>query len=194
MVEAVPGNPHKLVLTLTDAGLEVSGAKLDWDEIQRVRYMAVDNHVNGSYLGTTFTVAAGNGAKKQLSFSMSSGTTGMLKSKIDTDRRDRNRGEWLRAVEIVEEQAGLRIMTDAATGVLQGRPIDFAGLRLDGQGIHRRGLFTKTVTWSELSGTQVLNQFIHVYRGRKSAIQVSRSAWNAVLLGRVVDSLRQRLG
>jgi len=193
MVESVPGNPRKVVLTISDSGFEVSGSTIGWDEIKRVRYLAVDSRVNGSYLGTAYTVAVGTAAKRQLSFTLNSGTTGALKSKIDHERRERNRVEWSRAVELVEERAGLRIMTDAAAAVLQGGAVDFAGLRLDPHGIHKRGLFTKSVSWHELTGTEVLNHYIHVRRGTRSAIQVPRHAWNAVLLSRVVGILRQRL-
>jgi hypothetical protein len=193
MVESVPGNARKAVLTMTDAGFEVSGSTIGWDEIDRVRYLAVDSHVNGSYLGTAYTVAVGTAAKKHLSFTLNSGTTGALKSKVDHERRERNRVEWSRAVELVEERAGLRIMTDAAAAVLNGVAVDFAGLRLDRQGIHKRGLFSKTVEWADLTGTEVVNHFIHIRRGTRSVIQVPRHAWNAVLLGRVVSTLRQRL-
>jgi hypothetical protein len=193
VVESVPGNPRRLVLTMTEHGIDVSGRSLAWQEIDRVRYSAVDNHINGAYMGTTYTVAVGGPAKRELVFMLNSGTTGPLKSRVDHERRDRNRAEWVKAVEILEERVCVRLMTQVVTAVLGGGAVMFAGLRLDGYGVHKSGLFSRSVTWPEIAGTDVHYGYLRVLAKRagkpKKVLEIPRASWNAVLLGRVISTL-----
>jgi len=193
-VESVPGNRDRLVLTMTEGGLDVSGVTFGWSEIDRVRYGIVDRHVNGAYLGTTFVIEVGNAANKKMRFSLDSGTTGALKAKVDHERRDRNRVEWVKAVEILDDHVSIRLVADAVATVRGGGVTEFAGLRLDPQGIHRSGLLrSSSVAWTEIAGTETRHPYLHILshaNGRpKTAIKVPRDGWNVVLLPRVIAAL-----
>jgi len=196
-IQAVPGNSKKLVLTMTEAGLDISGVTFSWDEIDRVRYGAVDRHINGGYMGTTFTIEVGNAAKKKQHFILDSGTTGPLKTRIDHERRDRNRAEWVKAVEILEDRVCVRLATEAMTTVLQGGTTEFAGLRLDPQGVHKGGLFSKSVGWRDIAGTEAKFPYFRILARAgdktKKAIEIPHGGWNMVLLPRVIDALIPRM-
>jgi len=197
-VQAVPGNTKKAVLTMTDAGLDVSGVGLSWPEIDRVRYSAVDRHINGSYMGTTFTIAVGNAAKKQVTFMLDSGTTGALKTKIDHERRDRNKAEWIRAVEILEDRVCVPLIAATVTTVLQGGSAEMAGLTLDPRGVHKGGLFSKSVAWGDFAGTEVRHPYLRVLiragEKTKKGLEIPNAGWNVVLLPRAIRMLSERLG
>jgi hypothetical protein len=193
-VESVPGDRRKRVLTMSEGGLDVSGTSFGWAEIDRVQYSAVDRYVNGAYLGTTFTIKVGNAAKKKVWFTLNSGMTGPLKTQIDYQRRDRNRAEWVKAVEILDRCVSIRLIMDAVTTLRGGGTIEFAGLRLDPQGIHKSGLLrTKSVAWNDISGTETRSEYLCIFskaRGRvKNAIQRELDGWNVVLLPRVITAM-----
>jgi hypothetical protein len=193
-VESVPGNRNKLVLTMTEDGLDISGVSFGWAEIDRVRFGAVDRHVNGAYLGTTFAIEVGNAAKKRMRFALDSGTTGALKTKVDHERLDRNRAEWVKAVEILDERVCIRLVKEAVTTVRGGGTTEFAGLRLDPQGVQRGGLLrTSSVAWTDIAGTETRHPYLHILshaHGRpKTAIKVVRDGWNVVLLPRLITAL-----
>jgi hypothetical protein len=197
-VQAVPGNTKKAVLTMTDAGFDVSGVSLSWLEIDRVRYSAVDRHINGGYMGTTFTIEVGNAAKKKTTFMLDSGTTGALKTKIDHERRDRNKAEWIKAVEILEDRVCVPLIAATVTTVLQGGSTELGGLTLDARGVHKPGLFSKSVAWPQVARTEVRHPYFRVLvragDKTKKGLEVPNGGWNVVLLPRVITMLGQRLG
>jgi hypothetical protein len=196
-VQAVPGNAKKAVLTMTDAGFDVSGVGLSWPEIVRVRYSAVDRHINGSYMGTTFTIVVGNAVKKQLTFMLDSGTTGALKTKIDHERRDRNKAEWIKAVEILEDRVCVPLIASTVTTVLQGGSAEMSGLTLDPRGVHKAGLFSKSVAWRDVAGTEVRHPYfrvlVRVGDKTKKGLEIPNAGWNVVLLPRVIKLLSERM-
>src|SRR5690349_3898410 len=196
-VQAVPGNTKKAVLTMTDAGLDVSGVSFGWPEIDRVRYSAVDRHINGSYMGTTFTIAVGNAAKKQTTFMLDSGTTGALKTKIDHERRDRNKAEWIKAVEILEDRVCVPLIAATVTTVLQGGSTQMSGLTLDPRGVHKAGLFSKSIAWPQIAGTEVRSPYFRVLvragDKTKKGLEIPNVGWNVVLLPRVIKLLSERM-
>jgi hypothetical protein len=196
-VEAVPGNRQKLVLTMTDEGIDISGTSFGWPEINRVRYRAVDRYHNGSYMGTTFSIAVANTADESKGFVLESSTTGFLKGKIDHERRDRNRVEWGKAVDILEERVCVRLMTEALATVLEGGAVEFAGLRLDPQGIHKDGFFSKSVAWQDVAGTKNENSYLRILARKgnktKKVIELHHGNWNVVLLPRMINALTSRM-
>jgi hypothetical protein len=192
-VHTAPGKKHGLVLTLTEDAIELAGKSLRWSEVDRVKYGAVDKHVNGAYIGTTFSIDVGSAAKKYVQFGLYSGTTGLLGGRVDTENRDRNRADWIRAVEILEAKVCVRLIADAVLAVRQGRTVEFAGLRLAPDGVHKGGIFAKSVAWQDVAGTEVKSPYLRVLarRGDKTrkAVEIQHNTWNAVLLPRVLDTL-----
>jgi hypothetical protein len=196
-VQAVPGNAKKAVLTMTETGLDISGVSFSWPEIDRVRYSAVDRHINGGYMGTTFTIAVGNAAKKNMTFMLDSGTTGALKTKIDHERRDRNKAEWIKAVEILEDRVCVPLIASTVTTVLQGGSAEMGGLTLDPRGVHKGGLFSKSIAWPEVAGTEVRHPYFRVLiragNKTKKGLEIPQVGWNVVLLPRVIKLLSERM-
>jgi len=194
-IQSVPGNPRKLVLTMTDDGLDISGVSFRWAEIDRVKYSAVDRHLNGAYMGTTFAIEVGNAAKRRMRFALDSGTTGALKSKVDEARRDRNQSEWTRAVEILESRVCVRLAHEAVATVRRGGVAELGGLRLDDRGVHKPGVFSKSVAWPDVAGTAVKHPYFQVTTAAggpvRKALEVPNDGWNVVLLARVINALRQ---
>jgi hypothetical protein len=197
---AKPDKADSMRLVMTDEGIRIGTERASetfgWGEIDRVVYRAVDHHVNGSYLNSTFTIGVGSG-KRTARFELSSGTTGFLKTKVDTDRRDANQERWGAAVGILEERVCERIATEAVATVLSGGSTSLGGVRLDPQGIHKDGMFKKTVAWSEVAGTRNGSPFFSVLarKGLKETpkIQVNPGLWNQVLLGRVITAIASRI-
>jgi hypothetical protein len=194
VVESVPGNRGKRVLTMTEAGIDVSGTSLGWAEIDRVQYGVLDLYANGGYVNTTFIIKVGNAARKKVLFTLKSGLTGPLKKWIDTERRERNRAEWVEAVQILDQRVCIRLVTEVVTTVQGGGTTEFAGLRLDPQGLHKRGLLRSTsVAWDDIAGTETRDTFLCILkraRGRaKIAIHLEQDGWNVVLLPSVIAAM-----
>ncbi|MGN9913813.1 hypothetical protein ACTMTJ_40390 [Phytohabitans sp. LJ34] len=192
-IDTAPGKKYGLVLTLTEDAIDLGGKSLRWSEIDKVRYGAVDKRVNGAYIGTTYTIDVGSAAKKYVQFSLYSGTTGLLGGRVDTDNRDRNRADWLRALEIVDARVCVRLVSAAVRSVRQGQEVEFAGLRLTPDGVHKGGIFRRSVAWGDVAGTEVKHPYLRVLArdgGKtKKALEILNNTWNAVLLPRVLDAL-----
>jgi hypothetical protein len=194
VVESVPGNRGKRVLTMTEAGIDVSGTSLGWAEIDRVRYGVLDLYANGAYVNTTFIIKVGNAARKKVLFTLKSGLTGPLKKWIDTERRERNRAEWVKAVQILDQRVCIRLVTEVVTTVRGGGTTEFAGLRLDPQGLHKRGWLRSTsVAWHDIAGTETRDTSLCILKrasGRaKIAIHLEQDGWNVVLLPSVIAAM-----
>jgi hypothetical protein len=187
-------DPIRLVMTedRIRIGNERSSESFTWAEIDRVGYAAVDHHVNGSYMNTTFTIKVGNGTR-DASFQLYSSTTGALKHKVDTVKREANQEQWRQAVGILEDRVCVRLATEAVAAVLRGGSIEMGGVRLDPQGVHKGGLFKKVVLWSEVAGTRNGSPYFSVLarKGTKETakIQVNTGQWNQVLLNRVINAI-----
>jgi hypothetical protein len=197
---AKPDKVDSMRLVMTEEGIAIGSERawetFGWDEIDRVAYRAVDHHVNGSYMNTTFTIQVGSG-KRTARFELYSSTTGFLKTKVDTEKRDANQEKWRQAVGILEDRACVRIATEAVATVLSGGSTSLGGVRLDLHGIHKDGLFRKTVAWSEVAGTRNGSPFFSVLARRgtkeKPKIQVNAGLWNQVLLGRVINAIASQI-
>jgi hypothetical protein len=193
-VEAKPGKERTGRLIITDEGVDVSGTAFRWQDVSRVLFRAVDQHVNGSYLHTTFTVGVGD-AQRTATFMMTSGTTGALKTKIDHATRSAFQEQWGRAVDLIDQYAGVRVVTDAVAAVRRGGTIEMSGLRIDPRGVHKRGLFgTKSIAWSEYAGTKRQGPYLYLLarQGEKTRLRlhVPNGAWNVALLPRVLQALQ----
>src|SRR5690348_1958437 len=120
---AKPDKADSKRLVMTDEGVRIGTERASetfgWDEIDRVAYRAVDHHVNGSYINSTFTIRVGSGTRTA-QFELSSGTTGFLKTKVDTEKRDASQESWRAAVGILEDRVCVRIATAAVAAVLSG--------------------------------------------------------------------------
>jgi hypothetical protein len=194
-VEARPDKQNSARLVMTDEGISANNVSFRWEEIDRVNYSAVDNHVNGSYMGTTFTITVGNSSKKAI-FMLNSRTKGFLLAQIDHERRDRNREQWTRAVEVLVERLCVRLIGEAVATVHEGGTAELAGVQINRDGVHMGRLFRKTITWQEIAGTEIRNMYLAVMARKgdktKARIQVPRAAWNAVLLPHVINALMPR--
>jgi hypothetical protein len=191
-LEARPGKKRSARLLITDEGVDVNGTAFRWPDITRVLYRAIDQHVNGAYLHTTFTIGVGD-ARRTADFMMISGTTGALKTKIDHATRSAFHEQWGRAVELIDQRAGVRLATDLIGAVRRGGSAELSGLRLDPQGVHKGGLFRKSIAWSDYAGTKREPVYLHLLARNgdktKSRIQVPNGAWNVALLPRVLEVL-----
>jgi hypothetical protein len=196
-LEARPGKKRTARLVITDEGVDIDGTAFRWQEISRVLYRAVDQHVNGAYLHTTFTVGVGD-PKRTAMFMMISGTTGPLKTRVDHDTRTAYHQRWGHAVDLIDQHAGLRVATDVISTVRQGGSAELSGLRLDPQGVHKSGLFRKSIAWPDFAGTRREPVYLHLLARNgeksKSRIQVPNGAWNVALLPRVLESLHALVG
>jgi hypothetical protein len=197
---AKPDKADPMRLVMTEEGIRIGTERapeaFGWDEIDRVAYRAVDHHVNGSYMNTTFTIQVGSG-KRTARFELYSSTTGFLKTKVDTEKRDANQEKWRQAVGILEDRVCARIATQAVATVLSGGSTSLGGVRLDPQGVHKDGVFKKTVAWSEVAGTRNGSPYFCVLARKgvkeKPKIQVNSGLWNQVLLGRVINAIASRI-
>jgi hypothetical protein len=197
---AKPDKADSMRLVMSAEGIRIGTERASeafrWDEIDKVAYRAVDHHINGSYMNTTFTIEVGSG-KRTARFELYSSTTGLLRTKVDTEKRDANQQKWREAVEILEDRVCLRIAAEAVATVLSGGSTSLGGVRLDRAGIHKDGLFRKTVAWSEVAGTRNGSPFFSVLARKgtkeKPKIQVNAGQWNQVLLGRVISAIASRI-
>ncbi|MGI5243895.1 hypothetical protein [Dactylosporangium sp. CA-139066] len=191
-LEAKPGKARTARLRITGDGVEVNGAAFAWPEISRLLYRAVDQHVNGAYLHTSFTIGVGD-ARRTATFMMFSGTTGPLKTRVDHATRTAFHERWAHAVDLIEQHAGLRLVADAVTTVHRGGTTEMAGLRLDPAGVHKGGLFRRSIAWPAYAGVRRENAYLHLLALRdgraRSRIQVPNGTWNAPLLPRVLQAL-----
>jgi hypothetical protein len=196
-LEAKPGKARTARLRITDEGVDVSGAGFRWPDISRLLYRAVDQHVNGAYLHTSFTIGVGD-ARRAATFMMFSGTTGPLKTRIDHETRTAYQERWGLAVDLIEQRAGLRVVADAITAVHRGGEVEMSGLRLDPAGVHKGGLFRRSIGWAQYAGVRRENSYLHLLALRddkaRSRIQVPNGAWNAALLPRVLQALHELAG
>jgi hypothetical protein len=191
-LEAKPGKARTARLVITDEAVNVNSTAFAWPAISRILYRAVDQHVNGAYLHTSFTIGVGD-ARRTATFMMFSGTTGALKHKVDHATRTAYHERWGRAVELLEQRAGMRMVADAVTTVHRGGTIEMSGLCLDPAGVHKGGLFRKHIAWPDYAGIRRENVYLHLLGTRdgrtRSRIQIPNGAWNAALLPRVLQSL-----
>ncbi|WP_433043131.1 hypothetical protein [Dactylosporangium sp. CS-033363] len=183
-------------LTLTDEGADIGGTGFRWGGITRLQYRAVDHHVNGAYLRTSFTIGLGD-TWRTATFMMFAGTTGPLKTRVDHATRTAHHDRWTRAVELIEHHAGTRLATDAVAAVHGGGTVEMSGLRLDNAGIHKVGLFRRTISWPQYAGVRREPVYLHLLATAtatagakpKSRIQVPNGAWNVAILPRVLQVL-----
>ncbi|WP_426503343.1 hypothetical protein ACPPVO_37705 [Dactylosporangium sp. McL0621] len=189
---AKPGKARTARLTITDEGVDVNGDGFRWGEITRIQYRAIDQHVNGAYMHTSFTLGVGD-ARHAATFMMFSGTTGALKTKVDHATRTAFHERWARAADLLEHRAGVRLAADAVAAVHGGDAAEMAGLRLDGAGVHKGGLFRRSIAWAEYAGVRREPMYLHLLARRgdkaKSRIQVHNGAWNVTVLPRVLAAL-----
>lgn len=193
-LEAKPGKQRGGRLVVTDEGVDVSGTAFRWPDVTRILHRAIDQHVNGSYLHTTFTIGVGD-AKHTATFMMVSGTTGALKTKIDHATRTAFHERWGQAVELIDRYAGVRVVTEAVAAVRRGGAVEMSGLRLDPRGVHKPGLFGgKSIAWAEYAGVKHEQSYVHLLAQdgdkSRSRIHVINSTWNIALLPRVLQELR----
>jgi hypothetical protein len=96
-------------------------------------------------------------------------------------------------VEILDSRAGVPIAAHAVATVHQGGSTELAGLHLDPQGVHKRGVFSKSIPWPEVAGTEIRQSYFcvlaHAGTKTKPRIQILREGWNVVLLPRVIATL-----
>jgi hypothetical protein len=192
-LEAKPGKNRTGRLIVTDEGVDVSGTTFRWTEVNRLRYRALDQYVNGAYMHTTFTIGIGD-AKRTAQFMLVSGTTGALKTKIDRTTRSVFHERWGHAVDLIDQHGGTRIIAAAVTRVRQAGEVEMAGARIDSRGVHKRGLFgTKTIPWSDYAGSEREKAYLYLFarngEKRKTRIHLMNNDWNAVLLPRVLQIL-----
>lgn len=177
---------------MTGHGIDIAGTCFAWSEIDRVNYRAVDRYLNGVYVGTTCTLEVGSSDQRRRHFRLDSGVTYPLRTRAD-ERRERNRAAWAHAVEILDEQVGYRLIGEAVTAVRRCRETTFAGLRLDSDGVHKPGIFGRSLAWSAIIGTDVRRNYVCVLAcdggGAAMAIERPIGAWNVVLLPRVMEAL-----
>jgi len=191
-LEVHPGNPKTSRLVITDDGITIDGKGFGWPSIDRIRYSAVDHYQSAAYQGTTFIVAVG-GAGQQATFTLQANPTSFWKPEINHEARSGQHEAWKTAVEILDAQSGVPIATRAVATVRQGGTAELAGLHLDPQGVHKRGVFSKSIPWPEVAGTDIHLSYFRVLARAgtktKPRIQIPRGDWNIVLLPRVIAAL-----
>jgi hypothetical protein len=88
-------------------------------------------------------------------------------------------------------------MTNAVTTVLQGGTIEFGGLRMDVEGVHKGGIFSKSLPWKDVAGTEVRHPYFRVLvragDKTKKGLEIANGGWNVVLLPRVIKTLSARM-
>jgi hypothetical protein len=185
------GDREDRALTMSRDGIDISGTSFRWAEIDRITYRAEDRYLGDAYLGTTCTLEVGNACRKRRHFRLDSGVTYPLRTR-DDERRERNRAAWARAVKILDERVGTRLVSEAVTAVGRHKEATFAGLRFDSTGVHRRGIFGRSLPWHAIIDTEMRRQRLRVLaceRGWATAIERPVGAWNVVLLPRMIGAL-----
>jgi hypothetical protein len=177
---------------MTDDGVTIKDTPFAWAEICWVRYALVHQYVNGIYQETDLSLAVAS-PLGEATFVMKARMKGRLLPEPD-EQYQRRVEVWNNAVDILEQRACHRLGADAVAAVRQGEPIEFAGVRIDRDGVHGLGLRKKTVRWSELAGTETMGDGrIRVLARRgtsaKPRITVPPHTWNAVMLPRVIEAL-----
>jgi hypothetical protein len=191
-LESHPGKPKTGRLVITEQGVAINDKSFGWAEIDKILYSAIDMYQSAAYQGTTFTVGVGSPAQKA-TFSMEARPTSFWKPEVDHNARSGQHEAWKNAVEVLDARVGVPIATHAVATVRQGGTAELAGLHLDPQGVHKRGLMTKSIPWPEVAGTEVRQSYFCVLarsgEKAKPRIQIIRSGWNVVLLPRVIATL-----
>lgn len=182
-------------LLMTEDGVSFGGLSHRWADVDRVRYSNTEKRINGAYMGTNYVLeVAGPGAKSVI-LMLTSGTSGLMGMRVDTAKRDSNHVVWSRAVEIIDANAGRRLVADVVRTVRDGRSAEFAGLRFDRHGVHKAGLFKKSLSWVDIAGTRVENSEVAVLirkgAGVKPGFKIMRGGWNVVYVPRVIATLMQ---
>jgi hypothetical protein len=191
-LEVKPGDPKTSRLVITDDGISINDKGFGWGSVDKILYRAVDHYQSAAYQGTTFTIGAGDVNQKAV-FTLRANPTSFWKPEIDQDKRTEQHEHWKAAVEILDAQVGVRLAAHAVVTVRQGGTAKFAGLHLDPQGVHKRGVFSKSIAWPEVAGTEIRQSYFCVLarHGEKTKprIQILRDGWNVVLLPRVIGAL-----
>lgn len=190
--EATPGYERSR-LRMTEEEVSFGGFTHRWADVDRVRYSSTERRVNNAYMGTDHAFDIGGPTAKAIIFKLSSGTTGMLGMRADTTKRDTNQVVWSRAVEIIDANAGRRLVDDVVRTVRGGGSVEFAGLRFDRHGVHKGGLFKKSLSWVDIAGTRLQNAELAVLIRKGSAtrpgIKIMRGGWNVVYVPRLIARL-----
>jgi hypothetical protein len=194
---ARPDKPEKSArLVMTDQAIVISGKSFAWPDIDKVDYAAVDMHTNGAYQYTTFSITVGTPDRRQAAFQIISGGKGVFGGTMDHEKRDHDRAQWSRAVDILVEKAATRIVDQVVSTINQGGEAELAGVKIDRQGLRKGALFKKSINWNDVAGTEFKYSYhrILAYQGTKTKprIQVARGTWNAVLLPAVIRMFAPR--
>lgn len=191
-LETHPGNAKTSRLVIAEDSISINGQGYGWHSIDKIMYRAVDHYQSAAYQGTTFTVGVGSGGQKSI-FTLRAQPTSFWKPRIDHEARSGQHEAWKSAVEILDARVGVPIAAHAVATVHQGGSTELAGLHLDPQGVHKRGLLSKTIAWPEVAGTQIRQSYFCVLARAgaktKPKIQILRDGWNVVLLPRVIATL-----
>ena len=161
------------------------GHAFDLDAVDRVAFWSVALRVNGSYMGTSFWVKLSQG-KLADQF--------VLDSKSHDRRLEEFRSAWYGLVELLEARVCPRIGEEAIATINAGGTAAFGPIIAGPDGLRARRPLARVIPWSEVAGTTVDNQGMHVLVRRngsepKAKLLAGLAQWNTVVLPRVVDRL-----
>jgi hypothetical protein len=150
LVRVGVGKDDGTELVATADSITIRGETFALNEIDAVQYTAVRSHLNGSYMGTSFTVQLRAGDRKQ----------GFL---MGTNHKNERLEEFSEAYSIVvallDATVCSRLAADMATLLAAGETITLgpAGARVEltSQGFRLKKPLSKVVPWSQVTGTEV---------------------------------------
>jgi len=148
-------------------------------EVDRVAYWVQGMKINGSYMGTDFTIQLSQGDKRRAFFLKSGHRDGNLEYARDS---------WSQLVDLLESTVCPRLAADVIHTVEAGETAKLGMVAVSSEGVRRRQkLSAKTVRWAEVTGTEVGARDVKVLgRDAKVLVAAGASEFNAVLLPRVV--------
>ncbi|MCE7009802.1 hypothetical protein LWC34_44375 [Kibdelosporangium philippinense] len=189
-VLARPDKPNSTRLVMTDEAVTIGGKSFAWPEIDKVDFGFIDSYQNKVYVGTSFTIKVGTHDGRKATFLMLSKSKGFFGGTVDHQKRDHGREQWSRAVDILVERAGIRIVETAVAAVRGGGTAEIGGVRIDQRGMSKGRLFKKSVPWNEIASFESKYPYHHVLvrQGDKTKprIQIANGTWNSMLLPTVI--------
>lgn len=178
---------HKALEVVGDGRrISIRGKVFDLGTVDRVAYIATRRKVNGSYMGTAFSLSLGQGDTKEQFI-------------VDSGWRDKQleeyREAWNALVDMVEATASPRIAEQAVATIGAGGNVRYTNVVVGPQGLQARRPLASLVPWGEVLGTKPdgVGNLRVLVRGRsakpKMKFLVPLGGWNTVVLPRVVARL-----
>jgi Protein of unknown function (DUF2510) len=149
-VRVQTGKDERSELVATLDAIVVRGETFALDELEGVQWTAVRSHLNGSYMGTHFTVGVRAGERKQLY---------LMATNHKNERLDEFSDVYDRLVTLFDVAVCPRLAEGMAARLAAGETVTLgpAGARVEltSEGFRAKKPFSKAVPWKNVTGTEL---------------------------------------